>query len=179
MIQDPFYPCLCNTINTPSLPGKLCQGTAVQPLCSARCRLMSEGTKPVLEHTSQVQHLTLIGRYLMTMGIKKTESFVTAGWQFWGFASLEQSDINKVYLKRDWHLWWTDLISGMKSHQKLTILCLSTFLLQLQGCFIYLACFNENICKIWMWVILIFKDEAGHITHFSFKQGCQNKIKVD
>lgn len=174
MIQDHLYPRLCNGANTPSLPGKPCV-----PLCNARCRLMCEGTKPVPEHTSQDQHLTLIWRCLMTQGIKKTESFVTTGWQFWDFVPLEQSDINTVYWERDWHLWWIDLIQWNEIPQEtMTILHLSRFLLQLQGFSLYLACFNENICKISMEVILIYKDETGHTLLFQARVSEQNESRL-
>lgn len=119
MIQDHLYPRLCNGEATKPhcLGNSVCRG-AVQPLRNARCHLMCEGTKPVSEHTSQFQHLTLIWRCLMTHGMKKTKSFVTTGWQFWVFVPLEQSAINIVYLERDWHLWWTDLIQWNEIHKE-------------------------------------------------------------
>lgn len=153
MIQGHLYPLLCNGEATKPhcLGNSVCWGAAVQPLCNARCHLMCEGTKPVSEHTSQFQHLTLIWRCLMTQSMKKTESFVMTGWQFWVFVPLEQSGINTVYLESDWHLWWTVSIQWNEIPQEtMAILHLSKFLLQLQNFSLYLACFNGKICKICM-----------------------------
>lgn len=147
--QDHLYPCLCNAVKHTLIAWETQSARVLQGMHNARCHLTCEGTKPVSELTGQVQHLTLISRCLMTQGIKKTESFVMTGWQFLGFVSLEQSDINTVYLKRGSHLWWIDLMQWNEiSWETMTIWHLSKFLVQLQGFSLYLACFNENICKI-------------------------------